>query len=116
MKTANDECAKLRNEIAKRKTSRSRLEPELRERCARYAATRRAAGAKTNAIATELGVSEMSVARWLRIVPRAAMVPIRVVEAAPRSILSGVVVITPSGLRVEGLELDALCTVIARVG
>lgn len=116
MKTPHDDGAKLRHEIAKRATGRSRLTPELRERCARYAATRRASNATTRAIAAELGVSEVTVGRWLRVGPKATMLPVRVVEGVSRSTLSGVVVVSPSGLRVEGLDVDALCTVIARVG
>jgi DNA-binding transcriptional regulator YiaG len=120
MTMRNDEGEKLRREIGRRESTRGRLRRELRERCERYAATRSAAGASQKIIAAELGVSAMSVQRWLRARPAAratAMVPVRVV--APRAPLEStprIVVMTPRGLRVEGLDLDALCTVIARLG
>lgn len=45
------------------------------------------------------------------------MVPVRVVKEKTRlESFSQLVVTTPRGLRVEGLDLDALCTVIARLG
>ena len=110
----------MRREIGRRESTRGRLRRGLRERCERYAAARAAAGATQKVIAAELGVSAMSVQRWLRARPTAAataMVPVRVV--APRSTLesaSRLVLTTPRGLRVDGLDLDALCTVIARLG
>lgn len=74
-------------------------------------------GVAKQAIARELGVSAMSVQRWLRARPAAAMVPVRIIaSAAPPAADRRVVVVTPSGLRVEGLDLDGVCTLVARVG
>jgi DNA-binding transcriptional regulator YiaG len=120
MTMRNDEGEKLRREIGRRENTRGRLRRDLRERCERYAAARAAVGVTQKIIASELGVSAMSVQRWLREKPTtttASMVPVRVVpprplqESAPR-----LVVTTPGGLRVDGLDLDALCTIIARLG
>ncbi len=119
MKTSNDDAAKLRREIGARRNWRSRLTPELRARCERFAASRVATGAKQKEIASELGVSVMSVQRWLRTKPSAAMVPVRIVASAPAAVpptQGRAIVSTPSGLRIEGLELDAICTLIARFG
>jgi hypothetical protein len=62
----------------------------------------------------------MSVQRWLRAKQKAtiaAMVPVRIVAPRPhRELAASLVITTPRGLRVEGLDLDALCTVIARLG
>ena len=115
MKLTNDEGAKLRREIATRATARSRLNSGLRKRCEVYAASRAAAGAGKKEIASELGVSEMTVHRWLRAKTSTAMVPVRIIApSVPKQ--GGVIVTTRNGLRVEGLELDALCMLIARVG
>lgn len=119
MKTANDEGTNLRREIGRRESRRGRLPRELRQRCERYAAERAAAGVAKQVIASELGVSAMSVQRWLR-VPMAmasAMVPVRIVApAAPPAADRRVIVVTPGGLRIEGLDLDAVCMLVARVG
>ena len=120
MTMRNDESEKLRREIGGRESARGPLRRDVRERCKRYAAARSAAGASHKAIAAELGVSAMSVQRWLRARPTgaaAAMVPVRVVAARARlESASRVVLSTPRGLRVDGLDLDALCTIIARLG
>jgi hypothetical protein len=120
MTMRNDEGEKLRREIGRRESARGRLRRDLRERCERYAAAREAAGAAQKLIASELGVSAMSVQRWLRAKQKAtttAMVPVRVVAPRPHQELAeSLVMTTPRGLRVEGLDLDALCTVIGRLG
>ena len=117
MKTANDEATKLRREIGTRASMRRKLPRELRERCARHAARRVAEGAGKKEIANELGVSAMSVQRWLRAIPVTSMVPVRIVAPAPTlTSADRVVVITPRGLRVEGLDLDGVCTLVARLG
>jgi hypothetical protein len=118
MTMRNGEGERLRREIGRRKSTRGRLRRELRERCERYAATRSAAGASQKIIAAELGVSAMSVQRWLRAGSPAhatAIVPVRVVASPPEAV-SRLVITTPHGLRVDGLDLDAVCTVIARLG
>jgi hypothetical protein len=119
MTMRNDEGEKLRREICRRASTRGRLRRELRERCEQYAATRSAAGAPQKIIAAELGVSAMSVQRWLRARSPAratAMVPVRVVAPRAPQEATRIVVTTPRGLRVDGLDLDAVCTVIARLG
>jgi DNA-binding transcriptional regulator YiaG len=66
MKTRSDESEKLRREIGQRESARGRLPRTLRERCEAYAVARAASGASHKVIASELGVSAMSVQRWLR--------------------------------------------------
>ena len=118
MKKPNDDDATtLRREIGARASLRGKLPRALRERCERYAARRVRAGAGKAEVASELGVSAMSVQRWLRAAPMAAMVPVRIV--GPASTADGgerLVVTTARGLRIEGLHLDDVCTLIARVG
>lgn len=117
MKTRDDETAKLRQDIAARASKRGRLPRELRERCERYAARRVAAGASKKTVADELGVSAMSVTRWLGERPAAAIVPVHIVaRAATSAKVERLVVMTARGLRIEGLDLDGVCTLVARFG
>lgn len=112
-----DEGQQLRREIGQRRSARGRLRRDLRTRCEQYAAARSAAGASHKTIAGELGVSAMSVQRWLRRSSKASAL-VRVRVAPPRSVeaVARPVLTTPRGLRVEGLDLDALCVVLARLG
>jgi hypothetical protein len=115
----DDEGETLRREIGRRKSTRGRLARSLRERCEAYAARRAAEGASQKSIAGELGVSAMSVQRWLRVKPTtrvSAMVPVRVMAMPPSESAARPVITTPRGLRVEGLDLDALCVVLERLG
>jgi len=61
----------------------------------------------------------MSVKRWLRAKASphiTALIPVRVRESVAAEARSRAVVTTPRGLRLEGLELDAICTLVARLG
>jgi hypothetical protein len=63
-------------------------------------------------------MSAKAVERWLRAAAPAALVPVRIVDVgrASKPALPAPVVPTPSGLRVEGLDLDALCTLVMTRG
>lgn len=107
----------MRREIGGRRSRRGPLLRELRERGKAYARARAAAGASAADIAAEVGLAEKTIARWLAGVSSASLVPVRVVGvervAATRS---GAVVTTPSGLRIEGLDVDAICALVMRCG
>jgi hypothetical protein len=113
------EGAKLRREIGRRESSHRPLHRELRTRCQAYASRRASEGASQTLIAEELGLSAMSIQRWLRakaLPSVTAMFPVHVRAPAPLQSTSRAVVTTPRGLRIEGLDLDAICTLIARLG
>ena len=80
-----------------------------------FARRRAAAGVTQAAIARELGVSQVSVGRWLAESRTTAMVPVRVVTGASPS-ATGFIVTTPRGLRIESLDIEALCTLVVRCG
>ena len=66
-------------------------------------------------------MSVQTIGRWLTAdAPegRAAMVPVHVVRDRHVStpLADSVVVTTASGLRIEGLDINALCTLVARCG
>ena len=71
--------------------------------------------APQSVIADELGVSIVSVGRWLRASESAALVPVRII-ADPAGASSGLEVVTPRGLRVVGLDMDMLCALLERHG
>jgi len=103
---------------------------DVRARALSYTRARRREGASQEAIARELGVSQVTVSRWLRAGNEAAvlddaaatklpspLVPVEIVDRRGDAAQDvSLVVTTPRGLRIEGLDIDALCTVIARLG
>jgi hypothetical protein len=62
----------------------------------------------------KLGVSMVSVGRWLRNRESAALVPVQVIDVP--AAVSRFEVVTPRGLRVVGLDMIALCTLLERHG
>jgi DNA-binding transcriptional regulator LsrR (DeoR family) len=78
-----------------------------------YARRRSSEGASQQAISEELGVSVVSVGRWLRVAESAALVPVSVI---PDPVPTSFEVVTPRGLRVVGLTIDALCALLERHG
>ena len=87
----------------------------LRDDVLAYVRGRMAEGARQVTIAKELGVTQTSVSRWSREMRGGAMVPVQIVEArTPMG--AGISVVSPRGLRVEGLDLDAVCALLTRFG
>jgi hypothetical protein len=115
MKTLMSEGERLRRLISRREFPTSRLSAALRASATSYARRRASEGVAQSAISEELGVSVVSVGRWLRDDGGADFVPVRVVpdavEAHQRFEL-----VTPRGLRVVGLDIDALCALLERLG
>lgn len=121
MKKQASDAEQLRSEIGERRSNRGPLRRSVRERGKAFAQTRVRAGATVETIGAELGLSAKTIERWLEPdVPKtqAAMVPVRLVRSGrpstPRA--DGVVVTTASGLRIVGLDLEALCALVARCG
>ena len=63
----------------------------------------------------ELRVSTFSVSRWLRADTGAEFVPVRIVDDETET-SQRFEVVTPRGLRVVGLDIDALCALLERHG
>ncbi len=91
----------------------------IRRKVTALARRRQAEGADVTPIAREIGVAPWTLALWLR-TPRAAVLrAVDVVSDAPRetgSAGSGLVVITQQGLRIEGLDREALVAVLRALG
>ncbi len=112
----DQEARRLRREFAARERGRGKPYPAaLRERATRWARRQAAGGASLRDIATTLGVHGESVRRWLLVGPTASpLVPVEVVgePAAPDTL----VVVSPSGFRVEGLSVAAAAALLREVG
>ena len=121
-KAKRDDASLLRRLIGPRRSARGPLPKGVRERGVAYVKTRKAEGASDTTIAAELGVSRTTVKRWRRRIDGcSALVPVRIrpTDADAPPVLAGgttLVVTTRRGLRIEGLDMAALCALIERVG
>lgn len=73
---------------------------------------RRAEGHPATELAAELGIAPGTVLRWSNGRSR-ALVPVRVV---PDAVTATVVIVSPSGFRIEGLTLDDAIRVLRELG
>ncbi len=86
----------------------------------RYARQQRRRGVPWRAIASELGLSASAMQRWAKRHQRprarraAAIVPVKLREERLEE--RGLAVVTPSGVRVEGLSLEAAMHVLQQLG
>jgi len=93
-------------------TLRPRVPREVRDEVCRYAARRRREGAPWALIARETGVDDRKLQRWNARARRAASVPVlRPVEVVPKpqvepEVSPNLALVAPSGLRIEGLQLE----------
>ncbi|MGA7617352.1 MAG: helix-turn-helix domain-containing protein [Thermoanaerobaculia bacterium] len=115
------EVKKLRRELERQSRRRERrwYPRELRERAVLYARQARAEGKSDSEIAEELGVNRYTFARWEQRRGgsfRAVELVETGSEASDELRASSPIVITPSGIRVEGLTLDGLVELLRRVG
>jgi transposase-like protein len=67
-------------------------------------------------VAADLGVSAVSLQRWLEQGEPARFRPVEVEPEAASSRASGLVLITPRGYRVEGLEAETLSSLLRGLG
>jgi hypothetical protein len=93
-------------------TVRLRVPCEVRDEVCRYAARRRREGAPWAVIARETGVDDRKLQRWNARARRAASIPVlRPVEVVSKpevmpEVSPDLALVAPSGLRIEGLQLD----------
>jgi hypothetical protein len=91
---------------------RLRVPREVRDEVCRYAARRRREGAAWALIARETGLDARKLQRWWSRARRAAPVPVlRPVEVVSKpevvtEVSPPLALVAPSGLRIEGLQLD----------
>jgi hypothetical protein len=93
-------------------TLRSRVPREVRDEVCRYAVRRRREGAAWAVIARETGLDARKLQRWRSRARRSAPVPVlRPVEVVPKpdvvlDVSPPLALVAPSGLRIEGLQLE----------
>lgn len=119
----DDRVRRLRTEISRLRHGRAptavRYPSAIRRQVTAIARRRRAEGADVAGIAREIGVAPWTLALWLR--PPAAAV-IRAVDVVPEApqhsavAVTGPVLITPEGVRVEGLDRGTLVAVLRALG
>ena len=100
-----------------RARSNRRYPQELRMLGAEYAEARVAAGESVGPIAARLGIAEPTLRSWLR-KARPGFVPVVVEQAEAAKDQAGqtVVLVSPNGYRLEGLELAAACELLRVLG
>lgn len=107
------ELERLKREIGRLERGRGRRYPtELRERIGAYAISRRAEGATWATISDELEVPWETLRRWsVGTRSAAAMVPVEVVSS---SVVAEpvVAVVSPTGWRLEGLDVREAVAVL----
>jgi hypothetical protein len=87
----------------------------FRNAVVRLVRTRRGPGRSVERLARALGISSPTLAHWLRPPARPVLRPIALVpepRPEPARPTTSVVLITPHGLRVEGLDCDGLIAVL----
>ena len=88
-------------------TLRPRVPREVRDEVCRYAARRREKGAPWAVIARETGLDVRKLQRWNTRARRTSSVPVlRPVEVLPAPEPTALTVVSPNGVRVEGLALE----------
>jgi hypothetical protein len=92
----------------------------LRARVVRFAEQRRSEGRSWMAIATELGARFETVRRWCEADrPKAktalAVRPVEILDTA-RASDGGLAIVTPRGLRIEGLVLEHVVALVRALG
>lgn len=97
-----------------------RYPPDLRRLAVEHCEEQREAGRPYAEIAAELGITPASLSRWREEPPVAAAGPFRPVEILePTSVgepLAGLRVVTPRGLRIEGLALAQALELVRALG
>lgn len=107
---------------------------EVRKRVVAYAAARRAAGGRVCEVAQELGISSTSITNWVGAVTPPPLLQFVPVEAVPDVVdapalmppimprlpvapaVGSPTLVSPRGFRVEGLDVESLCTLLGRLG
>ena len=96
----------------------TRIPDAVRVRVLAYARHQRAAGQSWTRIAHTVGLSVGSLKNWSRLPPPArALVPVDVAIAAPAGpAVTALVVVSPGGYRVEGLDLATASALLRALG
>ena len=105
----------LREELTRIRAGRLRWRcpAALREKVVEFTRARQGEGITVTHVAKELGISSSGLDRWLHR-GQERLRPVRIVEEPPRS--TDLVLVTPSGYRLEGLSIACASEVLRRLG
>ena len=118
----NDSVGDLRRELLRIRRAAggpgTRYPAGLRSAIARHARQCLSRGTAVAAIGKDLGVSTITLSRWLQAAEPGSVRAVEVVvpEPAGRGATGGLVVTTAAGVRIEGLELPALFELLRVLG
>lgn len=104
-----DRANQFREAAARENRGRSkagwRYSDELKNLAVEHVRDRRQSGSTWAEVAKELGVSALSLGRWLEEPPRARFHPVEVIpDSEPVQAVGSLAAVTPGGLRIEGLD------------
>lgn len=106
---------RVRRHLGGREGRGVRYPPELRAEAVACARAAVSAGQGVGAVAAALGVSSMSLSRWLEGSPSVRRVEVMAESAgagAAAPAASSLVLVTPQGYRVEGLDLGSVMALL----
>jgi len=95
----------------------SRIPVAVRMRVLAYARRERAAGRSWHRIARAVGVSAGSLKNWSQTPPSArTLVPVAVAAPAPEVAARGLVIVSPGGFRLGGVDLPTATALLRALG
>jgi transposase-like protein len=97
-----------------------RYTKDLRREAVAYARSNQAKGYRLSKIADDLGLKSVTLARWMKQSQGSALRPVEILAtpgAAETAATSTSVVMTlPNGIRIEGLAVDSLVSLLRQIG
>ncbi len=94
----------------------ARYAAAARDLACEYAAKARQQGRSWAEVSRELGLAPMTLRKWCGSKPQAQLVPVTVTAAAPIRGSCSIAVVTPGGLRIEGLDVQDVVALVRALG
>ena len=112
-----EKLARIRAEVERCKAQgrRKRYPGTVRSFAIEFGRRRVAAGKSIKSVADELGISDATLCKWLRS-KRSGFRPVKLKKAAAEREQRTVSLVTPSGYRLEGLDLESAARLLRRLG
>lgn len=114
-----EELEQLKRDLDRqsRRRERRRYPADLRAKAVEYGRAVRVQGGSVTTAARDLGLRVATLQKWMRVAdPATRSAAFREVALVDERVAGGVVVITPRGLRIEGLAFAEIAALIERIG